>query len=153
MKLHHNTHHHNTKPHGFYFVTVLHIICGSSLLFTPDDGYIDARNMLRWINFVVASTWIIPLPSFTMHGHMNVKSAINILSLFFAVYPSYIGCLLRFILYSLLEALWVENLSRHPGNYGTLLLLCIPNYFDVYVKQTIMRNYDRSSHNIFRLMC
>jgi hypothetical protein len=49
MNLHHNTHHHNTKPHGFYFVTVLHTICGSSLLCTPDDGHIDARNMLRWI--------------------------------------------------------------------------------------------------------
>jgi hypothetical protein len=25
---------------------VLHTICGSSLLCTPDDGHIDARNML-----------------------------------------------------------------------------------------------------------
>jgi hypothetical protein len=71
--LHHNTHHHNTKPHGYYFVTVLNIICGSSLLCTPDDGHIDARNMLRWINFIVSCSWIITLPSFTMHGHMNVK--------------------------------------------------------------------------------
>jgi hypothetical protein len=28
-------------------VTVLHIICGSSLHCSPDDGHIDARNMLR----------------------------------------------------------------------------------------------------------
>jgi hypothetical protein len=28
----------------------------------------------RWINFIcVASSWIITLPCFTMHGHMNVK--------------------------------------------------------------------------------
>jgi hypothetical protein len=28
----------------------------------------------RWINFVsVASSWIISLPSFTMHGLMNIK--------------------------------------------------------------------------------
>jgi hypothetical protein len=43
-------------------IPVLHIICGSSLLCTPYDGHIDARNMLRWINFVVASSWIITLP-------------------------------------------------------------------------------------------
>jgi hypothetical protein len=63
MKLHHNTHHHNTKPHGFYFVTVLHLICGSSLLCTPDDWHIDARIMLRWLNFIVASSWITALPN------------------------------------------------------------------------------------------
>jgi hypothetical protein len=43
-------------------IPVLHTICGSSLLCTP-DGHIDARNMLRWINFIVASSWIITLPT------------------------------------------------------------------------------------------
>jgi hypothetical protein len=29
----------------------------------------------RWINFIcVASSWVTALPSFTMHGHMNIKS-------------------------------------------------------------------------------
>jgi hypothetical protein len=64
MKLIHlNTHHHNTITHGFYFVTVLHTICGSSLLCTPDDGQIDARNVLSWINFIVASSLDYYLPS------------------------------------------------------------------------------------------
>jgi hypothetical protein len=58
-------------------VTVQHITCGSSLHCTPDDGHIDARNMLRWINFIVASIWYITFPSFMMHGHMNVKFTIT----------------------------------------------------------------------------
>jgi hypothetical protein len=28
-------------------IPVLHIVCGSSLQCSPDDGHIDARNMLR----------------------------------------------------------------------------------------------------------
>jgi hypothetical protein len=60
----HNWRSSSTRPQPA--IPVLHIICGSSLHCTPDDGHTDARNMLRWINFIcVASSWIITLSKVT----------------------------------------------------------------------------------------
>jgi hypothetical protein len=59
----HNWRPSSTRPQPA--IPVLYIIYGSSLHCTPDDGHTDARNMLRWINFIVASSWIITLPMFT----------------------------------------------------------------------------------------
>jgi hypothetical protein len=45
-----------------------------------DCKWRELGQVLRLINFIVASSWCITLPSFTMHGHMNVK--FEILSLY-----------------------------------------------------------------------